>query len=242
MSASRWKYDARQSARQVLSLTPDGPRACTAERFEPDKGFKFSTYATYWIQQAVGRAVDNTGRPIRVPVYMNKRLRDLNRARALACRNVGHRYPSEEDIATALLEIGTELSPRKLRSATQADAVVRTPLSLDQPLRADGRDERTILSAGLADRRGEDKPREAVEADETRRALDALLEGALSEDERTSITLKYGLAGHEKHSMSQVAEKRNCSLTRANTDVQRALRKIRREAGSKGLERKFWCV
>jgi RNA polymerase primary sigma factor len=152
------------------------------EKFDWRKGYKFSTYATFWIRQAIQRALDNRSRTIRIPVHLGQRERRVARAgRELAAR-LG-REPTDEEIAKE-----ADLSLEELAEVRDA---VRVVTSLDRPV---GKGEDTPYGALLAsDERG---PEEEVDIllreDALRRALDQL-----PEQEREVVKLRYGVGGDE---------------------------------------------
>src|SRR5947209_12282876 len=104
-----------------------------AEKFDWRKGFKFSTYATFWIRQAIQRALDNRSRTIRIPVHLGQRERKIARAQAELYARLG-REPSDEEIARV-----AELSVKDVRDARET---VRVVTSLDRPV---GEEEETPL-------------------------------------------------------------------------------------------------
>jgi RNA polymerase primary sigma factor len=153
-----------------------------AEKFDWRKGYKFSTYATFWIRQAIQRALDNRARTIRIPVHLGQRERRVARAsRELAAR-LG-REPTDEEIAKE-----AELSLDELAEVRNA---VRVVTSLDRPV---GEDEGTSYGALLAsDERGPEEEVDIVlREDALRRALDQL-----PEREREVVKLRYGVGGDE---------------------------------------------
>jgi RNA polymerase primary sigma factor len=150
------------------------------EKFDWRKGYKFSTYATFWIRQAIQRAVDNGARTIRIPVHLGQRERRVARAaRELAAR-LG-REPTDEEIAKE-----AELSLEELAEARDA---VRVVTSLDRPV---GEGEDTPYGALLAsdDRGPEEEVDILLREDALRRALDEL-----PEREREVVRLRYGVGG-----------------------------------------------
>jgi RNA polymerase primary sigma factor len=152
------------------------------EKFDWRKGYKFSTYATFWIRQAIQRAVDNGARTIRIPVHLGQRERRVARAsRDLAAR-LG-REPTDEEIAKE-----AELSLDELAEARDA---VRVVTSLDRPV---GESEDTPFGALLAsdDRGPEEEVDIVLREDALRRALDEL-----PEREREVVRLRYGVGGDE---------------------------------------------
>ena len=152
------------------------------EKFDWRKGYKFSTYATFWIRQAIQRALDNRARTIRIPVHLGQRERRIARAANELATKLG-REPTDEEIAQA-----AEVSVDELHEARDATRVVT---SLDRPV---GDTEETPFGALLAsDERG---PEEEVDIllreDALQRALDQL-----PEQEREVVKLRYGVGGDE---------------------------------------------
>ncbi|HUJ35317.1 MAG TPA: sigma-70 family RNA polymerase sigma factor [Solirubrobacteraceae bacterium] len=152
------------------------------EKFDWRKGYKFSTYATFWIRQAIQRALDNRARTIRIPVHLGQRERRIARAANELAAKLG-REPTDEEIAQA-----ADVSLDELHEARDATRVVT---SLDRPV---GDSEETPFGSLLAsDERG---PEEEVDIilreDALRRALEQL-----PEQEREVVKLRYGMGGDE---------------------------------------------
>ena len=163
-----------------------------AEKFDWRKGYKFSTYATFWIRQAIQRALDNRARTIRIPVHLGQRERKIGRAQRELAAQLG-REPSDEELARA-----AELTPQELDEARAASRVVT---SLDRPV---GEDEDTSFGALLAsDERG---PEEEVDIllreDALRRALEQL-----PEREREVVKLRYGINGDDPTPLSETGRR-----------------------------------
>jgi len=162
------------------------------EKFDWRKGYKFSTYATFWIRQAIQRALDNRARTIRIPVHLGQRERKIARAHRELAAQLG-REPNDEELARA-----AELTPQELEEARAASRVVT---SLDRPV---GEDEETAFGALLAsEERG---PEEEVDIllreDALRRALEQL-----PEREREVVKLRYGINGDDPTPLSETGRR-----------------------------------
>ena len=178
-----------------------------AEKFDWRKGYKFSTYATFWIRQAIQRALDNRARTIRIPVHLGQRERKIARAQADLAAKLG-REPTDEEIAQA-----AELDLDEVREAREAARVVT---SLDRPV---GEAEETSFGALLPS--GERGPEEEVDIllreDALRRALERL-----PEREREVVRLRYGMGGDDPTPLSETGRRLGMSSD--------AVRKLERKA------------
>ena len=224
------KYKGRGVPLQDLVQDGTVGLITAAEKFEPSKGWRFSTYAHWWIRQAISRSIDQHGRMIRVPSYMVSRIHTIRRARAVSYYATG-KTPGEEEIHAELHRTGAGLSERQMRGALQADATTRSCRSLYTTF---GRgDERSLLTT-LPDEKTA-RPLQAVEQTAVQDAMELLLESTLSPEERRVIELNFGLAGNEAHTVPQVAAVRGCSQNEVRADLGRALRKLRRKGRALGL-------
>jgi RNA polymerase primary sigma factor len=151
-----------------------------AEKFDYRKGYKFSTYATFWIREAIQRALANRGSMIRIPVHIGQRERKLGRAEQALAAELG-RDPSDEELAAA-----ADVSPEDVTATRTAARVVT---SLDRPV---GESEEGSLVALLAS--GELGPEEQLEVTLRGEALERALAG-LPEREREVVELRYGVGG-----------------------------------------------
>ena len=151
-----------------------------AEKFDWRKGYKFSTYATFWIRESIQRAIANRARPIRVPVHIGQRERRIGKARAALVARLG-REPSDEEIA--------EAADLELREVQATREIARVVTSLDRPV---GEEEETTLGALLA------SDASAPDEEVALAARDAALHRALQrlpEAERSVVKLRFGIDG-----------------------------------------------
>jgi RNA polymerase primary sigma factor len=178
-----------------------------AEKFDWRKGYKFSTYATFWIRESIQRAIANRARPIRVPVHIGQRERRIGRARASLIAALG-REPTDEEIA--------EAAELELREVLATREIARVVTSLDRPV---GEEDETTLGSLLPS--DATAPEEQVEI----AARDAALHRALQrlpEAERNVVMLRYGIAGDEPTPLREAGRRLGISSD--------AVRKLERKA------------
>ncbi|MBV8955759.1 MAG: sigma-70 family RNA polymerase sigma factor [Solirubrobacterales bacterium] len=184
-----------------------------AEKFDYRKGFKFSTYATFWIRESIQRAVANRARTIRIPVHIGQRERKIGRVAQELVGKLG-REPTDEEIAAA-----ADLAVKEVRETREAARVVT---SLDRPV---GEEEDTSLGSLLPS--GERGPEEEVEISLRQDALRRALE-RLPEREREVVKLRYGINGDEPTPLTETGRRLGIS--------QDAVRRIERRALSELAE------
>jgi RNA polymerase primary sigma factor len=189
-----------------------------AEKFDYRKGFKFSTYATFWIRESIQRAIANRARTIRIPVHIGQRERKIGRAQRELMAKLG-REPTDEEIAEA-----AEMSVREVRETREAARVVT---SLDRPV---GEEEDTTLGSLLpSGQRGPDEEVDiALREDALHRALDRL-----PEREREVVKLRYGVGGDDPAPLSETGRRLGISPDAVRTIERRALKEL---AQSRELE------
>src|ERR671933_851997 len=167
------------------------------EKFEWRRGLKFSTYATWWIRQAVARAIADKARTIRVPVHVVERMQKMQRAERYLWTQLA-REPSLAEIA--------EEAGLPLQQALEVRAAARAATSLDQPI---GEQEDAVFGDLVAG--DEPLPAEQTERRLQKEALDRALE-SLPERDRRVLELRYGLRGEEPHTLEHIG--RRLGITR----------------------------
>jgi RNA polymerase primary sigma factor len=191
------------------------------EKFDWRRGFKFSTYATWWVKQAIDRAVQNKARTIRMPVHILQREHAITKAEHSLARSLD-RMPTEDEICSAL-----SISVEQLRQVRKAP---RTVTSLDKPL---GENDQGSLGDVLASEAPE--PEEEVEialrGEVVRKAL-----AELPTVEREVVKLRYGIVGDRKpYTIAQTVEQLGISRRRVRLIEARALSHLARAREIKAL-------
>ena len=187
-----------------------------AKKFDYRRGHKFSTYATWWIRQAVTRAIADQGRTIRVPVHMGDQINKLLRVQHQLTQRLG-RDPSVEELANAL-----EVTPQKVENMIQ---VARRPLSLETPT---DDEEDSVLGDFIQDE-------DVVAPDETatynllREHLDSVLNGLPPREVRI-LQLRYGLLDGQAYTLEEVGRKMGVTRERVRQIEAQALSRLRHPA------------
>jgi RNA polymerase primary sigma factor len=197
------------------------------DKYEYRRGFKFSTYATWWIRQAISRAVADQVRTIRLPVHVVETVRKLTRITHRLAQTLA-RDPASDEIATAM---GSDWSAERVEETL---AFIREPLSLDMPV---GEDEDAVVGDFVADAQLV-SPADRASTTLLGEAVQTALE-RLTEREATVLKLRNGLVDGRAHTLEEVGSRFGVTRERIRQIEQKALRKLKYHESRKRRLRDF---
>jgi RNA polymerase primary sigma factor len=194
------------------------------DKFDYRKGFKFSTYATWWIRQAITRSIADQARTIRVPVHMIETINKVNRIKRQILQEKGREATEEE-----IIEYTPNMTKDKLKKILN---ISHTPISMESPI---GDDEDSTVGDFIEDKNNY-SPIEAANLENLREAIKELIETGLTEREAKVLMMRFGIGMNTDHTLEEVGKQFNVTRERIRQIEAKALRKLKHPSRSAFLK------
>ncbi|KEI35872.1 RNA polymerase sigma factor RpoD [Allofrancisella frigidaquae] len=194
------------------------------DKFDYRKGFKFSTYATWWIRQAITRSIADQARTIRVPVHMIETINKVNRVKRQIMQEKGREATEEE-----IIEHTPNMTKEKLKKILN---ISHTPISMESPI---GDDEDSTVGDFIEDKNNY-SPIESANLENLREAIKELIETGLTEREAKVLMMRFGIGMNTDHTLEEVGKQFNVTRERIRQIEAKALRKLKHPSRSSFLK------